>query len=111
MTDLPKNKVAIAVHLSLSGCARQSTSELSIDGLKSEDGITKLNNYLAFENCKRSDDQSIDDFLSEFDRRHFKLKEREVVIHDAVLACRLLKSCNLNDVEFQLALSTTKEMT
>ena len=70
-----------------------------------------FNNYLAFENCKRSDDQSIDDFLSEFDRRHFKLKECEVVIRDAVLACRLLKSCNLNDVLFQLALSTTKEIT
>ena len=120
--------MAIAVQLSLSGRARQATSELSVDDLKSEDGITKLtvkldrvflqdknrrcfNNYLAFENCKRSDDQSIGDFLSEFDRRHFKLKECEVVIHDAVLACRLLKSCNLNNVLFQLALSTTKEMT
>ena len=41
LTDLPKNKVAIAVHLSLSGHARQATSELSVD-LKSEDGITKL---------------------------------------------------------------------
>ena len=70
-----------------------------------------FNKYLAFENCKHSDDQSIDDFLSEFDRRHFKLKECEVVIHDAVLACRLLKSCYLNNVLFQLALSTTKEMT
>ena len=48
-----------------------------------------FDNYLAIENCKRTDDQSIDD-LSEFDRRHFKLKECEVVIHDAVLACRLL---------------------
>ena len=128
LTDLPKNKEAIAVHLSLSGRARQATSELSVDDLKLEDGITKLtamldrvflkdknwrcfNNYLAFENCKRSDDQAIDDFISEFDRRHFKLKECEVVIHDAVLACRLLKSCNLNDVLFQLAFSTTKEIT
>ena len=33
------------------------------------------------------------------------------MIHDAVLGCRLLKGCNLNDVLFQLALSTTKEMT
>ena len=28
LTDLPKNKMAIAVSLSLSGCARQATSEL-----------------------------------------------------------------------------------
>ena len=31
LTNLPKNKVAIAVHLSLSGRARQATSELSVD--------------------------------------------------------------------------------
>ena len=34
--------MAIAVHLSLSGRARQATSKLSVDDLKSEDGITKL---------------------------------------------------------------------
>ena len=128
LTDLPQNKVATTVHLSLSGCARQAASGLSIDDLKSEDGITKLtakldrvflqdknwrcfNNYSAFENCKCSDDQSTDNFLSEFDRKHFKLNECEVVIHDAVLACKLPKSCSLNDALFQLAMSTTKEIT
>ena len=70
-----------------------------------------FNRYLAFENCKRDNEQSIDDFLSEFDKRLYLLKECGVQIHDAVLACRLLKSCNLSDVHFQLALSTTKEMT
>ena len=38
LTDLPKTKVAIAVHLSLHGRARQASSELSVDELKSENG-------------------------------------------------------------------------
>ena len=42
--------------------------------------------------------------------RYFKLKEG-VVLPKPVLACRLLKSANLSDVHFQLALSTTGEMT
>lgn len=54
---------------------------------------------------------SIDEYLSEFDLRHHKLKECKVVLPDAVIACRLLKSCGLSDVHFQLALSTTPKMT
>ena len=37
------------------------------------------------------DGTSIEEFLSEFDQRHYKLKESEVEFPDAVLACRLLK--------------------
>ena len=127
-TDLPKEKVAIAIHLSLSGRARQATSEISINDMKSDNGFKILmdkldrvflqdenwrcfNSYLSFENYKRSSDTSISDYLSEFDRRHYKLKECKVELPDAVVACRLLKSCNLSDVHFQLALSTTPKMT
>ena len=88
-TDLPKSKMAIAVHLSLSGRARQATSEISVNDMKGDKGIDMVlqkldrvflqdknwrafNNYLAFENYRR-DNESIDEFLSEFDRRYFKL--------------------------------------
>ena len=64
-TDISRTKMAIAVHLSLTERARKATSELSMDELKSEDGIDNLlkkldrvfmqdenwrcfNNYLAF---------------------------------------------------------------
>ena len=66
---------------------------------------------MAFERCCHENEISIDEFLSEFDQRHYKLKECGVVLPDAVLTCRLLKSCNLSDVHFQLALSTTSSMT
>lgn len=127
-TDLPKKKVAIGVHLSLTGRARQATSEISIENMQSETGLDLLfekldrvflqdanwkcfNAYLSFENYRRESEASIDEYLSEFDRRHYKLKECGVTLPDAVVACRLIKSCNLNDVHFQLALSTTQEMT
>lgn len=127
-TDLEKNKMAIAVHLSLSGRARKASSELASGELKCDDGIKNLikkldriflqdenwrvfNNYLQFENYLRGDNESIDQYLSEFDRRYFKLKDCGVEMPDAVVACRLIKSCNLNEMHFKLALSTTTEMT
>jgi transposase InsO family protein len=116
------------VHLSLTGRARKASSELSVDHLKSSAGVTKLlekldrvflqdknwkcfNTYLAFENYRRPKDCSIDEYLSEFDLRHYKLKECDVNLPDAVTACRLIKSCGLSDMHFQLALSTTPKMT
>ena len=99
-----------------------------MDELKREDGIDNLlnkldrvfmqdenwryfNNYLAFENYRRAEGDSIDQYLSEFDKRDYKLKECGVQLPDAVVACRLIKSCNLSEVHFQLALSTTPKMT
>ena len=116
-TDISRTKMAIAVHLSLTGRARKATSELSMDELKSEDGIDNLlkkldrvfmqdencrcfDNYLAFENYRRAEGDSIDQYLSEFDRRHYKLKECGVQLPDAVVACRLINSCNLSEVHF-----------
>jgi hypothetical protein len=127
-TDLPEKKHAIAVHLSLKGRSRAASSELSVEDLKNDRGLEKLflkldrvflqdpnwkcfNTYLAFENYNRPKDCSIDEYLSEFDSRHHKLKECKVILPDAVVACRLLKSCNLLDMHFQLALSTTRKMT
>lgn len=70
-----------------------------------------FNTYLAFGNYRRPKECSINLYLSEFDTRHYKLKECNVTLPDAVVACRLHKSCNLSDMHFQLALSTTAEMT
>ena len=128
LTDLAKAKQAISIHLSLSGRARKATSELTKAELNSDNGVKTLldkldrvflqdenwrcfNAYLAFENCRRDSDTSIDEFLSEFDQRNFKLKSCGVNLPEPVLACRLLKSSNLSDVHFQLALSTTTAMT
>ena len=128
ITELSKENIAIAIHLGLSGRARQASSEISVADMKSVSGLQILlkkldrvflqdenwkcfNNYLAFENYRRDESISIDNFLSEFDLRHYKLKECGVELPDAVVACRLIKSCNLSEMHFQLALSTTPKMT
>ena len=128
LTDLDKKKHAIAIHLSLQGRARKASSEISVDDMKSDNGLTILlekldrvylqdanwkcfNTYLSFESYRRPEKCSIDEYLSEFDLRHYKLKECGVTLPDAVIACRLLKSCGLSDMHFQLALSTTAKMT
>ena len=128
LTDIEKKKQALAVHLSLSGRARQATSELKIDQLESDNGLKTLlekldrifmqdenwkcfNAYLDFENLRKSSDQSVDEFLSEFDLKHYKLKECGVTLPDAIIACRLIKSCNLSEVHFKLCLSTVPKMT
>ena len=128
VTDIEDVKQAVIIHLSLTGRARQASSELSGTELKSKTGVKNLmsrldrvflqdknwkcfNVYMEFENYKREPDASIDVYLSEFDRRHHKLRECDVKLPEAILACRLLKSCNLSDMYFQLALSTTAEIT
>ena len=127
-TTVKKEKQAIGVHLSLTGRARKATSEIPAADMKSAEGMKHLTDkldrvflqdsnwkcfhtYLAFENFRRSNDCSIDEYLSEFDLRHYKLKECGVNLPDAIVACRLLKSCGLTDLNFQLALSTTSSMT
>ena len=128
ITDIPKEKIAVTIHLTLSGRARQASSEINSKDLMSEKGLSILlakldrvflqdanwkcfNAYLAFENYRREETTSMENFLSEFDRRYHKLKECKVELPDAVVACRLIKSCNLSDIHFQLALSTTPQMT
>ena len=83
------------MHLSLTGRVRKATSELSVDEIKSDNDfatlLTKLdcvflqdknwncfNTYLAFENYHK-EKCTIDEYLSEFDLRHYKLKECGVI--------------------------------
>ena len=127
VTDVKKEMHAIVIHLSLSGKARQVSSELTETELEGVNAVKTLiekldrvfsqdinwkcfNAYLAFEEYRREPDVKIDDYLCEFDRRYHKLTECKVKLPSAIIACRLLKSCNLSDVQFQLALSTTTEM-
>ena len=127
-TSIKKDKQAIAVHLQLKGRARQATSKIPTADMKSEKGMEKIlealnrvfgqdenwkcfNTYLAFESYHRDKDCSIDEYLSEFDMRIYKLEACKVKLPDAVIACRLLKSCSLSDMHFQLALSTVPNMT
>ena len=116
------------MHLSLTGRARSATTELTKADMQSADAMKKLiakldrvfardknwkcfYAYLDLENYSRANECSVDDYLSQFDLLYHKLKSCDVTLPDAVLACRLLKSCALDDVHFKLALSTTATLT
>jgi hypothetical protein len=48
-----------------------------------------------FEHYKRSKDQTIDDYINEFERLYNKLKHYKIVYPDTAVAYRLLESANL----------------
>ena len=127
LTDLDKSKQALAIHLSLSGKARQASSELGVDVLKNETGVKTLLNKLdevylveksrrqfsAFQELykfKRDSEQSIGDFVNEFDRKYFRFTQEDMKLPDAVMAFMLLVSCNLPDTEFQLVMTATGDI-
>ena len=127
ISDVPKDLHAVSVHLSLTGRAKNATSEVPYEEITSAKGMDKIfekldrvylqdkdwrsfHAYLNFENYKRADGCAVDEYLSDFDLRVFKLKECGIDLPDAILACRLLKSCSLSEVHFQLALSTCPKL-
>ena len=103
LTDLPKEKQALAIHLSLSGRARIASSEIAVADLKKDDGVStiikKLDNlFLADEgrrqfgafhnlyNFRRSEDVEVDRFISEFEHLYFKFSEQKMTLPDSVQA-------------------------
>ena len=42
LTDIPKDKQALAIHLVLTGKARQASSEVEVSELEKEDGVERL---------------------------------------------------------------------
>ncbi len=119
---------ALAVHLTLTGKAREVSSEIDLKDLASAKGIETLLErldsvfmlnknrqafmaYSDFEMFKSPDDMTIPDYMVEFDRRYYKFKKHGMELPDQVLTFRLLKSCNMFDIHFQLAMSTTTTTT
>ena len=128
LTNVPAEKQALAVHLTLTGKAREVSSEIdtvklaSAEGMKvlleKLDGVFMLDKnrqafmaYSDFERFKRPAEMSIPEYLIEFDRKYYKFKRHGMELPDQVLAFRLLKSCDISDIHFQLAMSTTATIT
>ena len=128
LTDLPKEKQALAIHLSLSGRARIASSEIAVADLKKDDGVStiikKLDNlFLADEgrrqfgafhnlyNFRRSEDVEVDRFISEFEHLYFKFSEQKMTLPDSVQAFMLLAACNLSEDERKLVMSAITVVT
>ena len=124
---LDKKQQAPDLVLSLEGKAREAALELEIEELNSDDGmkilLSKLDGlYLKdenqqlyvclkkFEQHKRPSDQSINDYINEFERLYNKLKYYKVDYPDAALAYRLLESANLPNEKNELIRTTITKL-
>lgn len=63
----------------------------------------QFHTYLEIENLKRLEDISVDIYLNDFDLRLHKRRECVWNLPDAIVMCRLLKSCDLGDIHFRMA--------
>ena len=128
ITDLPKEKQAIAVALSLpqtpdtTGIRERVFEELELSDLKKEDGMKTLTDYLDknlgkddlvdslekfedFEDYTRRSGQSINDYVAEFDQKYNKLRKLKMELPSAILAFKLLKRANITQEERLLVLT------
>ena len=128
MTDLAKKKQALAVTLTLSGKARETAIQVPAASLNTDEGmdilISELDKcflqevkdsayqaYKNFDTFVRSDIQSCNNYIIEFEHKYNRAKKFRMELPDAVLAFKLLESANLSEKEKQLALTACNDLT
>ena len=128
LTDLPKEKHALAIQLSLTGRARQAAKQLSRETLKVATGVDVLmkklddvflldkgrRQFFAFHelyNLRRKTEAYVKTFISEFENIYFKFTKQGMTLPDPVIAFMLLASCNLSDDKVQLVMSAVRNVT
>ncbi|GAB1599884.1 hypothetical protein Ahia01_000265900 [Argonauta hians] len=128
VTDIPEEKQAAAIYLTLEGKAKDCCKSLKVSELKGASGTEKLMTklkqlyaidneqriyqaYEEFENYTRPTNISMTDFLNEWERRYNQLKARDIELPDAVLAYRLLKSAKLSSEKQALVRATVSKLT
>ena len=127
ITDLKKNKQALAVHLTLKGQAKEVANQVSTADKKKDNGLEilldkldeaflkeperrKFMAYQDFEECVRKEEMSICDFMRVFDTKYFKMKEKGMELPDEVLAFRLIKNCKMTEIQREQVMASTKPL-
>lgn len=127
VTDLAKEKRGIAIALTLPEnhpCKLREKvfDEIDLKELKAEKGLDVLiafldthlkvddlsdcfDKYEHFEECKRVEGQSMNDFIAEYDMRNNKIVKKKIILPQEVLAFRLLKCANITREERLLVLT------
>ena len=123
VTEVKKEKQALAVTLSLTGQARAKALEIDVAELNKADGMDVLlkaldelflrdeidlaySAYSNFESFKKGESVSMNDFIIEYERRYNVCRRYQMEYPDAVLAFKLLDNANLSEKERQLVLSS-----
>ena len=124
---LDKNQQASELILSLTGKAREAALELDIKEIHTDNGVENVIKKLdglflkdenqliyvslkKFEHYKRAKDQTIDDYINEFERLYNKLKHYKIEYPDTAVAYRLLESANLPKDRSELIRTTISKL-
>ena len=127
-TNVPPEKRAPTVFLSLNGKAQEAILELDPAVLSAKDGMQKLYEkldslfkvdsaqaalaaYAEFEQYRRPGSMTISDFNIEFDRMVQRLMDHDIKLPEAVLAHRVLKSAGLSEENEKLIIATVADAT
>lgn len=129
VTELAKSKQGNYVVLSLPNKSKfgndlkeRAFESLSEDQLKSEDGLKLVLQFLDkelgknavddiiekwddFESCKKTDSQSLEEFISDFETKHNRIKATGTKMPEEILAYMLMKRAGLSHIEKMLILS------
>ena len=130
VTDIPKTKQGNVIALSLPNSSEMFGNDikekvldnLTDEELSSAEGLKKLIEYLdnelgidemddniqkwsAFDNCRRQDEQNLDDFIAEYEMKSRKVLAAGVVLPNEILGYMLMERSNLSDLERALVIS------
>ena len=127
ITELSKNKQGIAVALSLPDDDENKIKDkvfdqIALDELKDENGLNILIAFLDkhlgkddladsiekfedFDDFKRNDGQTIQEFIAMFDSKYRKLEKKDMSLPSEILAFKLLKKANITKEEKLLVLT------
>ena len=127
-TDVPKEKQALIVHLSLRGRMKNASSELKPDDLEKDTGMKTLLDKLdglhlqhkgmrqfhAFKNVwqdRRKPDTNVNDYTADFEHTLSRATKESIDLPDIVKAFALLNSCNFEEEERNLIMAGLQEIT
>lgn len=123
VTNLTAEQQGAALVLALSGKDKDTALELSVNDIKSADGVKKIleklgkiykkdavdQAYEAFEvfiYFKRDQNMSVSDFISEFERKFHKAKDHGCTLSDEILGFFLLNQAQLSPDHKKLVRAT-----
>ena len=127
ITELSKNKQGIAVALSLPDDDKNKIKDkvfdkIALDELKNENGLDilivfldkhlgkddladSIDKFEDFDDFKRKDGQTIQEFIAMFDSKYRKIEKKDMPLPSEILAFKLLKKANITKEEKLLVLT------
>lgn len=127
VTELDKKKQGVAIALSLpendeSQIREKVFDQLNLEDLKKETGLKTLIEFLDkhlakddladslekfedFEDFKRSDGQSVNEYISIFDAKYRKIEKKNMKLPPEILAFKLLKRSQISKEERMIVLT------